>query len=398
MVRKSSRVLWFSEVDRHDVNIAGSFGVSLGEMVQVGFPLPKGFIVSSTAYASFIRENNLASRIEHLLSTVHFERADSLMQVSEHIKKLILHGGMSEDFVKEIFFAYRKLSGIFGKANIAVCLSPKEAYRHVKGEANLLLKIKEAWASFFEPQQMLYRHKKHLDYLSQEMAIVVQKMVKPERSGVMFTIDPVGNDKKTIVIEMGSNHYKVQKNILVITETDDLSRKELADKQIIDLAFLGKKLEQHYYLPQVVEWAIEGRKIYILKRQSFTGIVVQSNGSRMMQDVLPTHRLKMIIKGDPVYPGIATGRVRVVRSVKEINSVMRGDILVASETSPAFLPAMKRSSVIITDLGGRGTHAAIMGRQLGKPTVIGTKNATKVLKHGMIVTVNGRRGEINKSA
>lgn len=390
-MRKTSQILWFSEVDKQDVGLVGSLGANLGEMVRAGFPVSNGFIVSSSAYFSFIRENNLAHRIEHLLSTAHFERADSLMQVSEYIKKLIRDGALSEDFVKEIFFAYRKLSGIFGKANVIVQSSFQDVYVDVKGEANLFFKIKEAWASFFEPRLMLYRHRKHLDHLRAGVAIVVQKMVKSEQSGVMFTVDPANNDKTTIVIE----DYKVQKHNLAILKAG-LGNKMLTDRQIFDLALLGKKLEQHYYFPQVIEWAIEKKKIFIVKRQNFTGLIPGSNKVRVIRDAPPTHRLRMLLKGDPAFPGIATGVVKLVRSAKEINTVMLGDIMVARQTNSDYIPAMKRARVIITELGGRGTHAAIMGRQLGKPTIVGAKNATKVLKHGMIVTVNGKRGEVNK--
>ena len=139
-MKKSSQILWFPEIDKNDINLVGSLGKNLGEMVKAGFPVPDGFIVSSQAYFSFIKENNLTHRIEHLISTAHFERTESLMQVSAHIKKLILHGSMSEDFVKEIFFAYRKLSGLLKKTNLVIRSSITTDNFNVKGEANLLLK------------------------------------------------------------------------------------------------------------------------------------------------------------------------------------------------------------------------------------------------------------------
>lgn len=390
---KSSHILWFSEINRGDGSLVGGFGEDLGEMVKVGLPVPNGFVVSSSVYFSFVRENNLSNRIGHLLSSAHFENADSLMQVSQYIKKLILDGGMRQDFVKEIFFGYRKVSGLFGRANLLLRSSVKggEMYFNVKGEANLLLKIKEAWASFFEPHAILDRHKRRLDHLGVGMAIVVQKMVKPEQSGFMFTVDPDSLDKGIIVV--GNN--RVNKHSLEIVRRDD---KGITESQIVELALFGKKLEKHYYFPQVVEWAIEKKKIFIIKRQPFTGVVLKDDGDDQTLVIPPTHKLELLIKGDAVFPGIATGRVRLVRSVKDVGFVMPGDVLVVSETSSDFLPAMKKAGVIITDLGGRGSHAAIWGRRLGKPTVIGTKNATKVLKHGMTVTVNGMRGEVNRGS
>ncbi|MEK7092433.1 MAG: PEP/pyruvate-binding domain-containing protein, partial [Patescibacteria group bacterium] len=164
-------VVWFSQVGKEDVALVGGKGANLGEMTQAGFPVPNGFIVTANAYYQFIKDNNLAIKIDHLLKTTHFERSDSLMDVSNHIKKLILTSGISPDLVQEIYNAYKMLGGAFKNALVAVRSSAtaedlpnasfagqQETYLNVHGEANVIIAIKKAWASLFEPRAIFYRH------------------------------------------------------------------------------------------------------------------------------------------------------------------------------------------------------------------------------------------------
>src|SRR3989344_8186048 len=153
-------VVWFKDVDKEDIPLVGGKGANLGEMTQAGFPVPNGFIVTANAYYAFIRENNLSTKIKHLLQTAHFSHSESLMQVSSHIKKLIREGDMSEELVKDVYTYYKKLSGPLDDALVAVRSSAtsedlpnasfagqQETYLNVQGEAHLLQKIKDAWAS-----------------------------------------------------------------------------------------------------------------------------------------------------------------------------------------------------------------------------------------------------------
>ncbi len=418
MLRKSFFVLWLTEVDKTEIGLVGGEGAKLGEMVQAGFPLPKGFIVNSNAYFAFFRENKLADKIHDLLSTANFVRPDSIMQVSAHIKKLIMHGSMPEELVKDIFFAYRKLSGIFRDASVTVDLSPTSEEIvfsdhsgrfsrndiNCKGEANLIWKIREGWASLFEPRAIIYRHKKKLGHFHDGMAVVVQKMVESDRSGVIFTVDPVTNDKTKIIIEaihglgelirkghVTPDRYEINKTDLEIINKIIIGKQKLTQNKIVDLAILGKKLEKYCYFPQEIEWAIEKNKIYILQTRNITTNYLQNK-----EALSPSEKLQLVLKGSPASSGLVTGPVRVVYSHKDIDKIHAGDILVTTQTNRDYLSGIRKAAAVVTDHGGRASYGAIVSRDLGIPAIVGTGIATNKLRNGMIVTVNGRTGEIYK--
>lgn len=440
MPKRSDRIVWFKDVDKEDIPLVGGKGANLGEMTKAGFPVPNGFIVTAKAYYQFINENNLTTKIRHLLAPANFDKPESLVQVSAHIKKEIMHAPIDETLVHEIFAAYKSLGGIFKDALVAVRSSAtaedlptasfagqQDTYLNVQGEANLIHKIKEAWASLFTPRAIFYRHEQHFSDFKIGIAIPVQKMVSSEKSGIMFTINPVTNDKSIIMIEaifglgemivqgqVTPDHYEVSKHDLTITNkqiaVQDVmlkkvgtqnkevkiphsigKKQKISETEIIKLAELGKKLEKHYYFPQDSEWAIEGRNIYIVQTRPITTIKAQTKDKH--EDTTPK---SILVKGDPASPGIRSGPTKVIQSAKEIEKVATGDVLVAPQTNPDFVPAMKKAVAIVTERGGRTSHAAIVSRELGIPAVVGAENATKILKTGTLVTVNGEKGEVYK--
>lgn len=443
-------IVGFSDVGKEDVGLVGGKGANLGEMTQAGFPVPQGFIVTSNAYFQFIKENNLQTKIKHLISTLNYNNQESLVQVSKHIKKVIIEGKMNEDLAKEIFERYQKLGGVLKDALVAVRSSAtaedlpgasfagqQETYLNVQGEASLLLKIKEAWASLFDARAIFYRHEQKFDHFKVGIAIPVQRMIESEESGVMFTIDPINNDKSKIIIEaiyglgeyivqgkVTPDHYEIDKKelkILVKKPTKQTvmyikskkankeekvpasmqEKQKISDKTIIELAILGKKLEHHYYFPQDIEWAVEKGQVYIVQTRPVTTIKESTNIktdttkeeaiNKVADRVLP-----LLLKGEPASPGIVSGPVNIIHSPSEIGKIKLGDIMVAPQTNPDFVPAMKKAAGIITDKGGRTSHAAIVSRELGIPAVVGTEKATHELKNGLVVTVNGITGEIHK--
>jgi len=438
----SNSILWFRQVNKQDIALVGGKGANLGEITQAGFPVPDGFIITSTAYFNFLRENSLTTKINHLLGTINFNKSDSLLQVASHIQKLIKSSEISEDLVKDIIRNYRILSGPLADALVAVRSSAtaedlpgasfagqQETFLNVIGETSLIIKIKEAWASLFEPRAIFYRHEQRFDHFRVGIAIVVQKMIESEKSGVMFTTDPVTNEKSKIVIEaiyglgelivqgaVTPDHYEVDKNEMKIltkyishqekklVRTKDtnkevkINKKEsdkqkITDNQILDLALLGKKLERHYYFPQDIEWAIEKDKIYIVQTRPITTIDTSKKKNLISEKSIT---LPLILQGAPASFGIASGPVRIINSLHDIPKIQIGEILVASQTNPDYVPAMKKAVAIITDKGGRTSHAAIVSRELGIPAVVGTEKATLILKTGMVVTVNGEKGEVYK--
>ncbi len=436
---RNRSVLWFSEVDKEDVPLVGKKGAELGEMSHAGIPIPNGFLISSQAYFHFMKENNLSLAIKQLLSTVNYERPDSLHQVSFHIKKLIKEGDLSPEFVTEINTAYRKLGAILRDAVVTVQSSiilseafagPQKTFSHVHGEANLILKIREIWASLFDPHAILYRYQHHFENFREGTAVTVQRMIAIERSGMIFTIHPKTQDKSCMVIEalyglpellvhkkVIPDYFEVRKSDLataqkIINKQDfmlkehgekikeipisakDAIKPKLTHDEVLELAKIGKKLEHQSYFPQQVEWAIEKKKIYILHSQTMTPLHNQPLNPPKSNPA--PKESSAFLTGVPSSPGIKTGPVKIIHNTHELQKVTSGDVLVTSQTNPEYLPAMKKAIAIVTEKDGKTSHAAMIARELGIPAVVGVENAVKILKPNNIITVNGTQGEIYK--
>ncbi|MFA5136868.1 MAG: phosphoenolpyruvate synthase [Patescibacteria group bacterium] len=304
----------------------------------------------------------------------------------------------------------------------------QETYLNVKGESNLLNHIKKCWASLFTPRAIYYRHEQKFDHFKVGLAAVVQRMIQSEKSGIAFSIDPVTNDKTKIVIEaifglgeyivqgkVTPDHYEVDKRSFVMLLKDvkyqnlkyvkssignkeiRLSKREgtlqkLTDKDIVEVALLVKQIEDHYYFPQDIEWAIEHDTVFVVQSRPIT--TTQNTTTDTSEGTKKT----VFLSGSPASPGIGIGPVKIIHSPKQIDLIKKGDILVAPQTNPDYVPAMKRAGAIVTEKGGRTSHAAIVSRELGIPAVVGVDGATKKLKNGMIISVDGKAGEIFKGS
>ena len=162
---------------------------------------------------------------------------------------------------------------------------------------------------------------------------------------------------------------------------------------MVKLAKLADGLQKHYYFPQDIEWAKEGKDLYIVQTRPVTTIK-ETKSSKTKSKGESTDHSTPILTGIPASPGIGSGHVKILKSPSEIGRVSKGDILVAPMTSPDYVPAMKKAAAIVTDQGGMTSHAAIVSREMGTPAVVGTKIATTTLIEGDIVTVNGESGHI----
>lgn len=465
MIKK--QIVWFEEVGKEDVGLVGGKGANLGEMTSANLPIPYGFVVTSHAYFAFIEESKLMDRIKQLLSIVNYDHPTEIEQASAHIQELIIKAETPEKLSNEIIEYYEmlnekeekyykkntsvfhstlhKIKGLYAQPLVAVRSSAtaedlpdasfagqQETYLNVQGEAHLLKKVKECWASLFTARAIYYRHEKGFDHFKVGLAAVVQRMVQSEKSGIAFSIDPVTNDKNKIVIEavyglgeyivqgkVTPDHYEVDKTTLVITNKQPAyqnvkfvksgsgnrevplnkkvgSEQKLTDNEIREVALLVKDIENHYYFPQDIEWALEKGRVFIVQSRPITTIDATTKKAAGAEGITTTE--KAIVTGAAASPGIGVGHVVVIKSPKEIDKIKQGDILVAPQTNPDYVPAMKKAGAIVTDKGGRTSHAAIVSRELGIPAVVGTETATKVLKEGMVVSVNGATGEIFKGS
>ena len=356
----------------------------------------------------------------------------------KEIKKIEL----SKELKAEIFRFYERLSN--GKNALVAVRSSATAedlpeasfagqqatFLNVRGKQELTSAILAAWASLFEARAIFYRQQQNFDHAKVGIAVPVQIMVQSETSGVMFTIDPVTNNKNTIVIEavfglgemivggkLTPDHYEVDKRTISIKSKKIVSQnlqmiltksgnqivpvakahqkaQKLPDEKITELAQIGKKIEKHYFFPQDIEWAYEKGKLYLVQTRPVT--TTKTNIKEPDTPMTDEHLKDVILQGSPASPVIGTGKVTIIKSPKELNRVQKGDVLVTEMTNPDYVPAMKRAIAIVTDKGGRTSHAAIVSRELGIACVVGTGNATKKLKDGMVVTVDGAKGLVYK--
>ncbi len=431
-------VVWFSEVDKEDGDLVGGKGANLGELYRIKIPLPNGFIVTAEAYFYSITKSGTLDRIRGILYGLDSENPNQLQQKAlecqEEIKKIILGKELEEKIYKfydELSQKKDKFVAVRSSATAedlpeASFAGQQSTFLNIRGHQNLKKAILDAWASLFEARAIYYRVQKNFDHFKIGIAIPVQLMVQSEVSGVMFTLDPITNDKKKVVIEavfgLGElivsgqatpDHYEVEKHDFTIiaksiveqekqlVKADEGNKmiqiakhfrkdQKLPDDKIVELAKIGKRIEDHYYFPQDIEWAYEDGNLYIVQTRPVTTIKPQIKEEHGAKD--PFSGITPILQGAPASPVIGTGKVVIIKSPKEIDRVQKGDVLVTEMTNPDFVPAMKRANAIVTDRGGRTSHAAIVSRELGIACVVGTENATKKLKEGMIVTVDGSKG------
>ncbi|KKS89958.1 MAG: Phosphoenolpyruvate synthase [Candidatus Gottesmanbacteria bacterium GW2011_GWA2_44_17] len=440
---KKPFVVWFKDVDKEDVPLVGGKGANLGEMTKAGFPVPPGFIITSAAYFHFLDVTGIKSDIDALLSKCSVNNQNQLQETSDKIRHLLMRQTIPEEISDEVIRAYFHMDHTVMKHAIVAVRSSataedlpdasfagqQETYLNVYGEAELVQKVRACWASLFTPRAIFYRATNKYDHFKVGIAVPVQKMIQSEKSGILFSLDPVTNDKEKVTIEaifglgemivqgkVTPDHYEVDKKNLEITNKVvriqekmmvkkhlenrivSLNQKEggkikLTDPEIKKLSQLGIQLEKHYFFPQDAEWAIENNRVYIVQTRPVTTTGKKADTKQS------AHLLaELLIKGDPASPGVAAGPVKILKSAKEIQKIMPGDVLVTEQTNPDYVPAMKKAGAIVTERGGRTSHAAIVSRELGIPAVVGAPKALTILKDRDVITVNGATGEIFKGS
>ncbi len=426
-------IVLFNQVGKDDVSLAGGKGANLGEMTRAGLPVPPGFIVTSTAYFNFLDAAGLRDKIARALTNLDYNNNQALGRASDTIKHLIISADMPGDIANDIKRAYRDLSGqvpVFVAVRSSATAEdlPKASFAgqqvtllNVKGEDAVVDAVKRVWASLFEARGIFYRHEKGFDHFKIGIAVPVQRMIESEASGVMFTVEPLTNDPDKIEIEaiyglgeavvsgaLTPDVYLVRKSDLQITDKKVVGqpwkialregknqhldvppelreKQKITDGQIVQLARYGVDLENHYNFPQDAEWAVEAGKVYLVQTRPVTTLAPAKAPEEKAAG-------EVILEGIAASTGMASGTVKIVSSKEELDKVKEGDILVTQMTNPDFVPAMRRAVAIVTDAGGRTSHAAIVSRELGIPSVVGTGKATQVLKDGEAITVDGARG------
>ncbi|QQR43988.1 phosphoenolpyruvate synthase [Myxococcus xanthus] len=434
-VAAAPRLLWFSELSREDVALAGGKGANLGEMTRAGLPVPPGFVITAAAFQEAMAP--VRAQLSRLWAEVDPDDPSSLTQVTQQLREHVRSAPVPERLRAAILEAYRQLgadravavrSSATSEDSAAMSFAGMhESFTHVLGEDALMDALRACWASAYGERVVAYRK---AEGLTEEpaIAVVVQAMVDAARAGVMFTADPSSGDTGRIVIEAAWGLGEVVVGGQVEPDTYSVSKKEprvrevrvgdksvrlvrdaeghtqretlspeqahervLSDVAVLELARLGLRVEQHYGAPQDIEWAEERGRLFLVQTRPITTL-----GKSAVPPSEEGHAGKALVQGLGASPGVAAGRVRVLASPAEGRQLQPGEVLVAEMTSPDWVPTMRRAAAIVTDRGGMTCHAAIVSRELRKPCVVGTRTATRTLRDSEAVTVDGSMGEVRE--
>jgi pyruvate,water dikinase len=428
-------ILWLEEIRKEDIPSVGGKGASLGEMASIGLPVPPAFVVTSQAFRRFLVAGNLEDRLYALFEDLDVDDNEALEKAADAAKELVHSSRMPDDLTEQIGLAYEKISkggDIVAARSSATAedlpdasfAGQQETILNIKGIDNLLKAVQVCWASLFGARAIYYRVKQGFDHHTVNIAVVVQRLIPSEKAGVMFTSHPVTGEHLVIIegswglgesVVSGSvspdkyvfdrrseriiDKFIATKRTEIVPDGEygtktldvDSSRQEmevLSDDEIRRLSTYGIVSEEHYCVPQDMEWGVVGDQIYVLQSRPITTI----KGNNMSTEQTTSHEGTVILQGQGASPGIACGKVAIVNDVKDIGKVHEGDIMVTRMTNPDMVPAMKKVAGIITDEGGLTCHAAIVSRELGTPAIVGTKTGTQILSEGQTVTIDGEKG------
>ncbi|MFB6141873.1 MAG: phosphoenolpyruvate synthase [Halorientalis sp.] len=433
-------VLWLDEIGASDLESVGGKAASLGELTAAGLPVPPGFVVTAGTYRRFIEETGID---EELFAAVDVDAEDSaaLAEAEARAQELILETDLPEDLREEVLAAYEDVGD--GEAFVAVRSSAtaedlpdasfagqQETFLNVTGE-DLLDRVKRCWASLFTQRATYYRQEQGFDHDVVDIAVVVQQMVDAEKSGVMFTSHPSTGEPRVIIegawglgegVVSGSvtpDNYTVDRETGEVLDVEIADKKTMFDRdpdtgetteravpdekrtervlsagEIERLVDLGERAEDHYGEPQDVEWAIHEGEVYMLQSRPITTISEDGAAAATADGSGAGEEEDVLLSGLGASPGIASGAVRTVEKLDQLDKVGDGDIIVTEMTTPDMVPAMKRAAGIVTSEGGMTSHAAIVARELGAPAVVGTGGATDALADDQLVTIDGDKGTI----
>jgi pyruvate,water dikinase len=436
-----------AELGRGDLARVGGKNASLGEMIGrlagAGIRVPGGFATTAHAYWRFLEANQLTERIAAKLGELA-EDAHNLAAVGRAVREMIVAGEFAPELSEAIAQRYREM----GRRPVPVAVRSSataedlpeasfagqlETFLNVRGEEALLAACKRCYASLFTDRAIIYRRNHGFDHMKVALSVGVQRMVRADKAGagVMFSIDTESGFPRTVLIDAAwglgesvvqgmvePDEYHVFKPLLdkphlkpivgktlgakarkmVVGKLVDTKKKQreafvLSDDEALQLARWACAIEAHYGQPMDMEWAKDGNtgELFVVQARPET---VQS---RKAAGKLRTYRLqktgRRLVTGLAIGESIAAGKVCRLKGAEEIERFEEGAVLVTRITDPDWVPIMKKAAAIVTDHGGRTSHAAIVSRELGLTALVGTGDASKVLEDGMEVTVSCAEGD-----
>lgn len=463
MAVSSDFVKWFDQLNSKHTATVGGKNASLGEMISTlkdeGIRVPDGFATTADAYKRFLYENNLESRIQSLVDDLK-NGSRQLHEVGKSIRRLFLDSHFPDDIAEDIRSAYRALSEKYGRDHVDVAVrssataedlptasfaGQQETFLNISGEKDVMDACRKCYASLFTDRAISYRTEKGFDHMKVYLSVGIQKMVRSDLagSGVMFSLDTDTGFPNVVVINAGwglgenvvqgsinPDEYEVFKPLLekdtrpVInmnlgekarkliyskggsktTRNIDTSQEErqsfvLNEDEIIQLAKWAAVIEKHYGKPMDMEWAKDGETGDLFIVQARPETVHSQKQSKSFKAYRLKQKGERIVEGLAIGQSIATGKAQKIASPEQIDTFQDGAILITGMTDPDWVPIMKKASGIITDHGGRTSHAAIVSRELGIPAIVGTANGSSVIENGSEITlscVEGHQGYVYK--
>ncbi len=445
-------VKWLSDLSKTDLNLAGGKGANLGEMYNSGFPVPQAFSVTTESFFFFLKKAKLEQPIKDILHKINVDETKDLQNKSKEIRDLVSSAKMPKKLETEILEAYDHFNVDLDEIQsspgaLAILKSAREpifvsvrssataedlgdasfagqqsSFINVKGNPELIQNVKDCFASIFTARSIYYRKKKGFDELV-GISAIVQKMINSDKSGVMFSKNPVKNNDEILIeavfgqgegIVSGTikpDQYTLNRNFEVLEEhvadkklaivrtasgetktvtlTPEKSNKRvLKTHELKQLAEYALKLEKHYDKPQDIEFSIENDTIYILQTRPITTLKEPSKEPQAELDGT------VITEGMAASPGIASGVVKIIHSMEDLEKIKTGDILVTTMTNPDMVVSMQKAAAILTSEGGVTAHAAIVSREMGIPAIVGAQNALDLLKDGDEITIDGYTGKV----
>jgi pyruvate, water dikinase len=431
-----------------------SLGEMISTLKSKGIRVPDGFATTTAAYWSFLRENDLSEQIEDLLYGYQQENV-SLSKTGEAIRKLFINAKMPPPVAQSIQEAYQQLCQRYGQTEVDVAArssataedmpqasfaGQQESFLNVTGQDDVLKVCQQCFASLFTDRAIAYREEKGFDHMKVALSVGVQKMVRSDLacSGVLFTLDTDSGFPDVVLITgawgLGENvvqgavnpdQYTVFKPFLTNENLDPIiektlgskekkmvyakggkaptknvqaSKKEreafvLNDQEILRLARWSATIEQHYQQPMDIEWAKDGELDEIFIVQARPETVHSQKSAATMQTYTLKQEGKRLATGLSIGQAIAVGEVNIVESAADIQKFKDGSVLVTTMTDPDWVPIMKQAAAIVTEQGGRTSHAAIVSRELGIPAIVGAPQAIQKVQSGQTVTVSCAEGD-----
>jgi len=431
-----------------------SLGEMIGHLSKLGVSVPGGFATTADAFKQFIAQSGLAQRIQDRLASLDVEDVSALTAAGGEIRRWVIETPLIPDFDKAVREAYARLCERAGAADIAVAVrssataedlpdasfaGQQETFLNVCGADDVIHKVKEVFASLYNDRAIAYRVHHGFKHEDVFLSAGVQLMVRSDigASGVLFTLDTESGFRDAVFVtgsyglgemvvqgavnpdefyvykptlkagkpailrrQLGSKQQRMvysdkpgERVRIEETPAADRNRFCLSDEHVHELSRQALTIEQHYGRPMDIEWALDGGtdKLYIVQARPET--VKSRARATQIERFQLKQRGTVLAEGRSVGQKIGSGIARVVRSIRDMERVQPGDVLVADMTDPDWEPVMKRAAAIVTNRGGRTCHAAIIARELGVPAIVGTGNALDCIDDGSEVTVSCAEGD-----